>query len=34
MTQWPAYVTYAFGQLGYENYARYVEAFARRWGWA
>lgn len=32
MAQWPQYVTHAFKQLGYEDYATNIEAFANRWG--
>ena len=32
MDQYPPYATYAFGQLGYEDDASPIEAFARRWG--
>ncbi len=32
MDQYPPYATYAFGQVGYEDYAAPIEAFARRWG--
>jgi hypothetical protein len=32
MDHYPRYAIYAFGQLGYEEYASPMEAFARRWG--
>ena len=32
MDYYPPYATYAFGQIGYEDDASRIEAFARRWG--
>ncbi len=32
MSNWPDYVKYAFGQLGYENYEDGTEPFVNRWG--
>lgn len=32
LSTWPAYVSYAYGEMGYEGYEEQVRSFLKRWG--